>query len=133
MSVAGCYLEVEVDGVSLADPMEWTFTESGEALDRTSGSTAGYHAADPGVMRGEGTIRFVQDTSSGFYAVIRARTLLTNLKLYINSGDPTPAYSFPVALVLSSGREVRVKGGGVMLPVTFENRGTYTANEPSTP
>lgn len=133
MSVAGSYLEVEVNGVSLADVMEWTFSESGEALDRTTGSTAGYHKADPGVMRGEGTIRFVQDTSTGFYAVVRARTILTNLKLFLNASDPTPAYQFPEALVLTSGREVRVKGGGVMLPVTFENRGAYTANEPSTP
>lgn len=133
MSVAGCYLEVEVDGVSLAGPTEWTVTETGESLDRTAGDTGGYHKGDPGVMRAEGSMRFVQDTSTGFYAVVRARTILTNLKLFINSNDPSPAFLFPEALVLTSGREVRVKGQGVMLPVTFENRGSYTANEPNTP
>jgi voltage-gated potassium channel Kch len=133
MSVAGCYLEVEVDGTSLAGPMEWQVTESGEALDRTAGDTAGYHKADAGVLRAEGSIRFVQDTSTGFYAAVRARTILTNLKLFLNSSDPSPAYLFPEALVLSSGREVRVKGQGVMLPITFESRGSFTVNEPNTP
>ena len=134
MSVSGAYLAVQINGTTYADPMDWTAEGEAEALDRTSGSTGGFHKADPGIKRCQVTINFVQDTTNGVVDTsIAEGTVLVDLKLYRNSNDNNPAFYFPSALILRSGVAVKVKGGGVMVPLTVESRGTYTRYGPSTP
>jgi hypothetical protein len=129
-SISGAYLKVTIDGVEIADVMEWTVEEEVEELDRTSGTSAGYGDRDAGVKDATITMTIYQNALSGIYADVSAGTVLTDLLPYRNLNDGSPAFNFPLALVTRSGNPVKVRGGGMQVSVTAKNKGTYTKNDP---
>ena len=111
MSTSGKYLYTTVGAVAFVPTLtEWEARETGEALDATSGYTAGYEDTDDGVHGVEITIRFLHDPARGAFPPVTKGTILTNFRAFSNSSNATPDYWLPVGIVVDPGRTTRVRG-----------------------
>ena len=111
MSVSGKYLTALHSGGTLSDIYGWTAEETGDVLDRTTGSFNGFEAEDMGVFGLHITAKGYMDVTTGSVNAIRRGTLLTDLQLYRDINDAVPAYACTEALVVrfTQGGEVRGK------------------------
>jgi hypothetical protein len=103
--------------------------EKFERLDAITAADAGANRRDFGVGEAAITLRLLIDCTTGKYEPIVAGTEITTLKLYRQSTDTSPAYTFPIARVFDSsqGGEIR---GRFEVTAEAENVGTYTRAEP---
>lgn len=111
MSVSGKYLTASHSGGTLSDIYGWTAEETGDVLDRTTGSYNGFEAEDVGVFGLHITTKGYMDVATGSVNSIRRGTLLTDLQLFRDINDATPAYACTEAIVVrfTQGGEVRGK------------------------
>lgn len=129
MSISGKYLTAELGSTTLSLVSEWGADEDSQMLGRTTGADEGYRNEDAGIQSCDVTVKGYMDIASGEYAQIEAGTVLTNLKLYRDSSDSLPAYSFPSAIVAKSHQGGAVEGK-IEWNATIHNKGSYTYNDP---
>lgn len=106
MAISGKYLSASIGATNIVGVHEWSFDETADRLEATTGSNGGRGKKDVGVIDGNIRIVFYFDTSTGDYAFIRAGTTLSNLKLFHNIDAATPLVAVSSATVFTS----RVRG-----------------------
>jgi len=109
MSITGRKLTAYANGSELDGNNGWTAEETGDVLDATVGRDRGFEREDMGVQGLHVTVKGVHDVSTGTLAGIRRGTILTDVQLFRDLDDATPAYSIDEALVVRFrlGAEVR--------------------------
>src|SRR5262245_47421418 len=110
MSVSGKFMSCTINGVEIFDNYAWTAEEGGDVLERTAGRHQGKEAEDMGVENCHVTIRGYMDVELGQYVPVRRGTIITNLRLFRDRGDSTPAFDIPEALSVRSKQGGEVKG-----------------------
>lgn len=129
MSISGKALQAEIDGVFVHGNFSWQIEEDGDELDGTTAESGGYEDPEMGVYKARVTLKGYMDVADGTYTPVRRGTIVTNLKLFRDITDVTPAFDIPTSLVLRSnqGGEVR---GKVEWGSTIATKGAYTYNDP---
>jgi hypothetical protein len=129
MSVSGKFLTCTINGVEVFDNFAWEAEEGGDVLERTAGRHNGKEAEDMGVENCHISIKGHMDVQLGQYTPVRRGTIITNLKLYRNRNDSTPAFDIPEALSARSKQGGEIKGK-VAWDAEVHTRGEYTYNDP---
>lgn len=130
MSISGKLGGGKIDGVVIAGVQDWEAVETIDQLDGTTGSDGGYENDDGGVRRVEVTMNLVQDISTGVYSAVSAGTEITNLQLFRDLADVSPAFAIPTFRVYESGNRVEVRGRSTVR-VRGRSAGSYTRNDPA--
>jgi hypothetical protein len=133
VSISGKYMETKIGDVSpvfVAGNYGWTVEESADDLDGTTGEDDGYANHYDGVWDAVVNLKGYMDVAAGEYTPVRRGTTISNLKLYRDKDDATPAFTFPSCLVLNStqGGEVR---GKIEWTARIVLKGTYTYADPA--
>jgi hypothetical protein len=99
VSVSGKFLTCKIGTAVIVGNFGWTVREKFERLDAITAADAGANRRDFGVGEAAITLRLLIDCTTGKYEPIVAGTEITTLKLYRQSTDTSPAYTFPIARV----------------------------------
>jgi hypothetical protein len=129
MSVSGKFLSAFLNDEEIADNFEWDVEEGGEVLDRTVGSHGGKEYEDVGVTHTHITVNGYYDILTGNTSGIRREAVLTDLGLYVNRGDSSPAFYIGEAIVVRFRLRGQVRGR-MEWTAEIHSRGdvvTYTA------
>jgi hypothetical protein len=130
MSVSGKYMTCKIGTTVIFDNYAWTVDENNKELDRTTGAFNGFGAEDLGIQRARIAIKGYMDVSLGQYTVVSTNTIITNLNLYRDENDTTPAYNFPTAKVFKSSQGGEVDGK-IEWTSSINSYGDYTINDPT--
>lgn len=129
MSTSGKYLTVAQGSTEMTDNHAWRVSGSVKELERSTGAGGGFGNVDAGLRRANISIdAWVDvDTASSVLTDFQEGEVIADLNLYFKSDDTTPAYNFPLALVLTAelGGEV---DGQFQFKATLKNKGEYTTN-----
>ncbi len=90
MSISGKYLAAAISGVDITGTHEWSYGETADRLEGTTGAHNGRGRKYAGVVDTRMKVRFYLDIVSGQADFIRAGTVLTNLELFHDADNPTP-------------------------------------------
>lgn len=131
MSISGRKLTAYFNGVEMNGNQGWDVDETGDKLDATVGRDRGKARTDMGVEETNVTCKGVHDASTGSLAGLRRNSTLTNVELFLDIDDSTPAYTIDEVLVthFRLGAEVR---GRFEWTCEFTAQGdVVTYNDPS--
>jgi hypothetical protein len=129
MAISGKKLSVDVNGTTLLGVVSWRARETGDELDGASAATGGYDNPEMGLQGCTVEIRGWFDILTGDYLPIRRGTTLTNLELFRDIDDVTPAFLFASALVTQSDQGAENRGR-FEINATVKAKGSYTYDEP---
>lgn len=129
MSISAKYIQATIDGVEVRGNQEWSVLEDSHVLDGQTAKHQGYSADRPSSPSARITLMLAQDTKNGEYSRVRRGTAILGLKLFRSNLDPVPAFTFPVANVMTSENAGQVKGRWTVR-VTAANYGPYDAADP---
>jgi hypothetical protein len=130
MAISGKKLSVDINGATLLGIVSWRASERVEELDAASAATNGFDNPEAGFGGCTVSIRGWFDILTGDYAPLRAGTVLTNLELFRNIDDVTPAFLFASALVMESDQGAENRGR-FEINATVKSKGSYTYNDPA--
>lgn len=82
MSISGMLAGGKIGGNLLSGSQGYEFEEVGDELDGTNAASGGTVQTDVGCVKATCTLKAVFDKTTGAYTPIRARTAITDLKLY---------------------------------------------------
>jgi hypothetical protein len=128
MSVSGAFLRCTINGTRVGVLHSWQADDAGsDKLDRTSGDDDGFTNRDIGCLDLVVSLGIYFDTTTGTNLTFSTGAVISNVLLYFNSGDATPAFNIPLALVMSNPKTVEVRG---RCETTFQigNKGPYNRN-----
>ena len=129
MSTSGKYLTALGGGVEIVDNHAWRVSAAAKELDRSTGAGGGFGDVDGGLRRATITIdAWVDvDVAATVLTDFQENSIIWDLNLFFKVGDTTPAYAFPIALVVTSelGGEV---DGQFQFKATLKNKGIYTVS-----
>jgi hypothetical protein len=129
-SISGKKLSVDINSVTLLGTVSWRCREKVDELDGASAATSGYDSPEAGFAGATVEIRGWFDILAGDYTPIRAGTTLTNLELFRDITDVTPAFLFGSALVVTSDQGAENRGR-FEINATVKSKGSYTYNDPA--
>jgi hypothetical protein len=132
MSVSGKFMQAKIGGmapVAVVGNYAWSAEENAEELDRTEAETEGFEDTDDGVWSLTVNLKGFMDIADGSYTPVRRGTLITDLKLFRDKDDATPAFVIPKAKVYTSTQGGEVKGK-VEWTARIKAKGSYTYNDP---
>jgi hypothetical protein len=127
----GAFMEAKVGGMApvfLAGNYAWDVDEQADDHEGTTGEDAGFENGCTGVKVAVITLKGWMDIAAGEYVPVQAKTIITNLKLYLDEAS-TVNWTFPVAEVITSKQGGTVKGK-VEWSATVRSRGSYTYADP---
>jgi hypothetical protein len=130
VSISGKFMTCAINGVEIVGNYEWEVDEAGAVLDRTVGADGGKARQDTGVDDTTVSIRGYMDIADGQYTPVRRGTEITNLNLYRNSDDVTPAFEISEAIVSRSNQKAAVRGK-VEWSATVLTQGAFDYNDPA--
>lgn len=133
MSFSGKKMEAKIGDVSpvfVAGNYAWDAEEEADELDGTTGEDEGYKNPDDGLWGLTVNLKGYMDVAAGEYTPVRRGTLITNLKLYRDKDDATPAFVIPLAKVFRS-RQGGEVSGKIEWAATVKAKGAYTYNDPA--
>jgi hypothetical protein len=90
MSISGKYLTAAINGVNIEGTHEWSFKETADRLEATTGADQGRGKKDLGVIDGNVRIVFYFDIATGVYEFIRPGSQIVDLALYHDGNAATP-------------------------------------------
>jgi hypothetical protein len=111
--------------VAIGGLQQWDIEEPGDVLDATDAESGGVEDTDVGVIGVRGTVRGVHKITSGPYPTFRTGSILTTLKLNLDSTTANALWTFPVAIVTRCTSGIRVRGQ-MEYSFEFRNKGIYT-------
>jgi hypothetical protein len=101
MSISGKFLSASTSLGTIVGNHEWTYDETGDRLDATTGADQGRGNPDCGVIDTKVTVKFYLDIVTGVYTFIRTGTILTGVELFVNINDPSPIVTITEATVFN--------------------------------
>jgi hypothetical protein len=130
MAISGKKLSLDIGGTTLAGVVSWRVREKVDELDGASAATNGYDNPEAGFGGATIEVRGWFDILAGDYSPIRAGTVITTLELYRNIDDTVVAFTFPLALVVTSDQGAENRGR-FEINATIKSKGSYTYAEPA--
>jgi hypothetical protein len=88
--ITGAYLTATLGTAPIDGTHEWSYGETTDRLEATTGADNGRGRKDGGVTDARIKIRFYFDIATGQARFIRANTVLANLKLYHDAAADAP-------------------------------------------
>lgn len=127
----GAFMEAKIGGMApvfIAGNYAWDVDEQSDDHEGTTGEDAGFENGCTGVGVAVITLKGWMDIAAGEYTPVRAKTIINDLKLYLDEAS-TVNWTFPVAEVITSKQGGQVKGK-VEWSATIRSRGAYTYADP---
>lgn len=131
MNHSGQYMEAKIGGMTpvfVAGNYAWEVSEEADDHEGTTGEDEGYENGCTGVKVAVVNLRGWMDIAAGEYVTVQAKTIISNLKLYLDK-DATVNWTFPTAEVITSTQGGEVKGK-VQWTARIKSRGSYTYADP---
>jgi hypothetical protein len=130
MSISGKFMTVKIGAVVVPLNSEWSVDEDVKELDRTTGADLGFRNRDGGIQDLHANLKAYMDISTGQYAEVQAGTVISNLNLYRDINDASPAFVIPSCLSLKSNQSVIVDDKCTWT-ANVATKGSYTYNDPT--
>ena len=133
MAISGKEIQAKIGGMSpvaINGNYAWTAEEAVAELDGTTAEDDGFENPEAGLKSCVVNLKGYMDVQAGEYTPVVAGTTISNLKLYRDKDDATPAFVFTSALVLNSTQGGEVNGK-VEWTARVKSKGSYTYNDPA--
>lgn len=127
--ISGAYLSAKINGQTVAGLMAWRAKESSAKLKGTTGANRGFTANKHGCQTLSVDLQIIQDITRTPYTPVSAGTVMTDLELFRDQDDATPAFSIPTFNVFDSDNGAEAEGS-FTINASGENDGAYTKNDP---
>jgi hypothetical protein len=102
VSITGKDLTASVNGINIDGAHEWSFRETADRLEATTGANNGRGKKDVGVIDGNIRVVFYLDITTGAYEFIRAGVGLVNVGLWHDGNALAPLVLVSLAQVFDS-------------------------------
>lgn len=130
MTISGKALAAKIGATLISGVHEWSAEERADSLEKTTAADGGFAAHDHGVFELSVSMTLYLDITAGAYANVRRGTVISDLRLYLDTSATNPIFAVPTFKVDTSTVRGQIRDKFVV-QVTGKASGAYTQNEPN--